>query len=81
VYAGQQPFVFDLVLYSLLKLRETPPFFLIRDDKGKLLKNGGPGAGEVAQHLRVLTSLTEDLDLIPSIHMVDNSSSKGFDTL
>ena len=34
MYAGEQPFVFDLVLYSLLKLREPPPFFLIRDDKG-----------------------------------------------
>jgi hypothetical protein len=33
------------------------------------INTGGGGAGEVAQQLRVLTALGEDLGLVPSIHL------------
>lgn len=45
VYGEEQPFILDLVLYCHLKFEE-PPFFLIRGDKVRILKNGGLGAGE-----------------------------------
>jgi hypothetical protein len=44
----------------------TPPRYL----NSYVIKNTVPGAGELAQRLRALTALTEDLGLIPSTHTV-----------
>jgi hypothetical protein len=38
--------------------------------KTQTLKNSFPEAGQMAQHIRALTTLKEDLSLISSTHMV-----------